>query len=222
MLRRLFRAKKSTRPSTDRRKSHRSSFGQFESLERRECPAFTFTSNILTQTLTFNQTANNGNAVLDDQGFLNSFQITDGSGTNNPILLFPVTTVIVNMLSNTGNQLNYDQDVAYTGSVVLNLNNGNRTVNFTGTNNAPGGNVTISGGTGNQTVNLSTNTMLNVGTGPAGNLNINLGAGTDVVSDNGNGLNIGNNGDFDGVNNFTYTGALTVGNDFDIGWPIPP
>ncbi len=91
----------------------------YASLEPRLYLAFTGMFDGTTLTLT--QTMDDGDVVVDNNGTDDAFRTTDGSGTSE---FDAATNVIVNLLGDTGNQLDFDLDNPHTGSAELNLGNG--------------------------------------------------------------------------------------------------
>ena len=69
-------------------------------------------------TLTLTQISDQGAVTIDDNGAGSEFQATDGSGTTT---FDAATNLVVNMLDDTGNQLDIDLDSALAGNLTLNL-----------------------------------------------------------------------------------------------------
>lgn len=205
MIRRYM---KDTRNRKTRRKqkkiatSKMKDLSQFELLEDRRMLAFVSAFDGTTLTLT--QTADDGAIVIDNNGAGNAFRATDGSGL---VTFDAATNVTVDLLDSTGNQLDLDLDNAHTGDVTLNLGEGARTVNFTGTGNAMGGNLSVTGGTGNHTVEVAVNAGLSV----TGSASFSLGTGFDVIDEDGNDITIGSDLNMTDVNRFENNGTMNVG-----------
>ncbi len=115
-------------------------------------------------------------------------------------------TLVVNMLSNTGNQVSMDLDNPVIAFITLNLGDGDRLVEFVGESNNPLRDITINADLGNQHIELSVNAALAVAT-----LEIDLGMGNDTVDDDANNLNLSEDLVFRGVNLFENDGFLSVG-----------
>jgi hypothetical protein len=122
------------------------------------------------------------------------------------------------MLSNTGNGLSVDLDTGLVGNLSIQANNGLRSISLTGGDNSIGGNLYLTAGTGNQTVNLATTADLAV----LGKATVVLGAGNDSIS-TGAGLSVDVTGDarFDlGTGSDTFGtglgGDLTVGGSLNV------
>ncbi len=154
-------------------------------------------------TLTITQSGNNGDLVIDKNGLGSAWRASDGSGT---VTFVAAANLVVNLLPNTTNALTLDVDSAHAGSVTLNLGDGNRAVNFTGTNNTFGTDVTITGGAGAQVVELAVNANFGVG----GTLTIDLGTGIDMVDEDNRNVTIGTDMNLSGAK-FENGGTMTVG-----------
>jgi hypothetical protein len=154
-------------------------------------------------TLTINQTANDGDIVIANNGGNSAFRALDSSGFWNGV---PATNVIVNLLPNTGNKLQFDLDNFHAGNAELNLGDGDRAVVFGGTSNLIAGNLTIMGGTGDQEVLFDVPIPLGV----VGNAMINLSTGADNTVFSAN-ANIAGTLSFVGVNAVVNQADLAVG-----------
>lgn len=200
---------KSRRTKSNSRKVNRRSTlaNSYQALETRHLLAFLgFFDGI---TLDVIQTADDGMVTIDNNGGGNAFQATDGSGT---ATFVAATNLVVDMLDGTGNELDLDLVNAHTGDVELNLGDGTRAVNFTGTGNAIDGSLTVTAGNEDQTLEIAVNNTLTVG----GNLAFDLGTGNDVVDEDNNDIAIAGNWDFVGVNFFENGGVMTVGGNVTV------
>jgi hypothetical protein len=161
-----------------------------------------FSSSFDGTTLTISQTANNGNIIIDNNGTGNAFRTTDGSGTVEYVV---ATNVVVNLFSNTLNNLAVELDTAHPGAITLNLGDGNRTLNFNGFNNTMGG-LTINAGAGDQTIELAINTHF----AAIDSVAVDLGIGVDRVDENGFDVTIGSDLTIKGAK-FENNGTMNVG-----------
>lgn len=113
----------------------------------------------------------------------------------------------VNMLAGTSS-LFITLDTGLVGSLTVQGNNGTRSIGFDGSDNSIGGALTLSVGTGNQTIQLAENADLSVGR----NATLNLGAGTDALDAINSIAVVGNVYIYAGTGNDTFTtdGDVTV------------
>jgi len=155
-------------------------------------------------TLTLTQSTDDGNITIDNNGAGNAFQTNDGSGL---VTYVAATNVVIDLLPNTTNQLDFDLDNAHTGFVTLNLGDGARDMNLTGTSNSIGGNLSINAGTDAQVLEIGVNSGLTVG----GSMSIDLGVGFDTVDEDNNNIDITADMNFIGVNDFENGGTMNVG-----------
>ncbi len=153
--------------------------------------------------LTSTQVSDPGNVTVDNNGPSQSIRFITGVTST----IAPANHITVNMLNGTSTNLSIDLDNALTGNLSVNLANGNRALNLNGTSNSIGGNLQVTGGSGDQTVEVAINNALLVG----GFALLDLGTGSDVVDEDGNNISITGNLDFAGVNSFKNGGTLTVG-----------
>jgi hypothetical protein len=166
---------------------------------------------------------NGFNHLFDlNENKLSSLQISDqgpvtvdNNGTAGAIRFIALSTgeiavadhLEIEMLGGSLSSLDLDFDNPFAGNVDLLLNSGHRDVNFSGDSNSIGGNLSITGGSGDHTVGLAVNAPLQVG----GEASISLGLDVDSLTDNGSGAVIGGNLLVSGINTFTVGGVLTVG-----------
>ena len=158
--------------------------------------------------MTSTQVSDPGPVVVDNNGISNSIRFIDG-GVN---VLTTVTNLTIDMLDNSGTDMDIQLDNALAGNLAVNLGDGNRTLNLTGTSNDIGGLLSITGGTGSQDVGLANNSHLNV----AGSVFLDLGSGSDTVEESGNNIDIGGNLLMVGVNLFENDGIMNVLGDVSV------
>ncbi|MGI9516827.1 MAG: beta strand repeat-containing protein, partial [Pirellulaceae bacterium] len=158
--------------------------------------------NFITSTLTSTQLSDVGDLTIDNNGTGDSFQFING-GT---VEVAPAANLAVTLLDGTS-MLDVDLDNAHTGDLTIDVGNGDRAVNFTGTSNSIGGNLHLTADTGSQVVELAVNADLGVG----GHANIDLGADADVVDEDNNNISITGDLDLVGVNFFENGGTMNVG-----------
>jgi hypothetical protein len=184
--------------------------------------SFTFNANLLnlsgfnhvyvhaTSTLTSTQLADFGNVIVDSNGPAGAIRFI-GVGTST---ITPANNLVVNMLSGSTSNLDIDLDTALSGNLTVNLGSGDRALNFTGTNNSIGGVLNVTGGTGNQTVEIAVNSPFSVG----GNATFSLGTGNDTVDEDGNNTSFGGTLNLLGVNTFVNNATMTIGGNvlFDV------
>lgn len=199
--------KRSKQKRSKRRQRRMSGPLQFDCLESRRLLAFSFGFD--GATLFLNQTMDDGIVMVDNDGPGNAFRVTDGSGTNT---FLAAPSVVINLLDGTGQSLELKLNQAHTGNVALNLGDGDRNVEFSGTMNAIGNSLFVTGGNGNQTIGLAKYQTLTVD----GNLRIDLGNGDDRISDTSAGIDVGGNWNFFGVNDFENEGIMNVLGDVTI------
>ena len=175
---------------------------QMERLEDRLLLAFV--AFVDGDTLTLTQTFDDGDIVVDNNGTSSEFRVIDGIGTANYV---GATNVVVNLLDDTGNQLDLGLDNAHTGDVTLNVGNGARAVNFIGTGNAIGGDLVVNAGTGIQIVELAVNNAIDV----TGSASFSLGTDFDVVDEDAENITVGADWNMTDVNRFENNGTMSVG-----------
>lgn len=158
--------------------------------------------------LVSSQIADTGDVVFDNDGGLSGFDWQVKTGLVGAHSTLGAENLVVNLLSNTGNNLEMDLINPVIASIELNIGDGNRSVLFTGISNNPLRDITINGGTGDQFVDLAVNHPLGVAT-----LNVSLGTGFDTVVDTSNLLQVDEDLIFSGVNQFEHTGIVTVFRD---------
>lgn len=183
--------------------------------------AFDFDANLLglsdfnhiythaTRTLVSTQVLDLGPVIVDLNGAGGAVRFS--STVTNTIT--PINNLAVNLQNGTSS-LNIDLDSAMPGYLNVSLGSGDRTFGMTGSNNGIIGDLTISGGTGAQTVLVAVNAPLTVG----GSAVFSLGSGSDMVGTTGRNVSVTGNLSMIGVNSFTNTAALTVGGNllFDV------
>ncbi len=166
--------------------------------------------------LVMNQLADTGDIVIDNDGGITGIDWRLFTGLGGVASTTPADSLELNMLNNTGN-VEMDLINPVIAFLTLNLGNGDRNVDFTGTSNNPLRDLVISANVGDQNVALSTNAALAVAT-----LDIDLGVGFDTVDENGNDLIISEDLFFRGVNVFendgilSVTGMASIGNGFEV------
>ena len=160
-------------------------------------------------TLTSVQVSDTGGPVtVDTNGAGNSARVISSSTT----MLGPVSHIDVSMLNGSGNDLMIDLDTPLAGNLTVDLGNGIRTLDFTGTSNSVGGALDVSGGSEAQTVNVAVNNDLTVGN----DASFALGTGSDTFSVNGNNATIPGNLLLQDVNDFDNDGTVAVGGNLTI------
>ena len=158
--------------------------------------------------LVMNQLADTGDLIVDNDG---------GAGTDWRAILgiggeSTITTasnLVLNLLPNTGNNLEVDLVNPVLSSIEINVGDGDRNIEFTGISNNPLRDITITAGAGDQFVDLSVNQPLGVAT-----LSIDLGMGFDTVEDSTDALIVDEDLFLIGVNQFEHTGIISVFRDF--------
>lgn len=159
--------------------------------------------------LTSTQISDQGDIVVDNNGTANSIRFTTGGSTSE---IAPVNNLDINLLGGTGNNLDVDWDMAYTGDLRIDMGSSPRILSFTGDSNSISNDLTVTAGSGDQTVNLATTTNLMVG----GDVSIDLGLNNDSLTDSGNDVNVGGDFTITGGNNYTNSGTMTVGGNLFI------
>ncbi len=158
---------------------------------------------VANDTLRLTQTADVGNITIDNNGVDNAIRILAGSTTE----LTAAAHVRVDLISNTGN-LEIDYDSAQSGDTIINLQNGDRVVRFTGDSNEIGGTLRIDAGQfDDQDIHLADNASLVVG----GSVVINLRGGNDLIDEGSNNLFIDNNLILRSVNSFRNDNTVMIG-----------
>lgn len=178
----------------------------YDRMESREMLAASAMFDAGTNTLTIEQTVDDGAMTVDNLGAANEFRVTDGSGTTT---FQSAINVVVKMLDNTSNVLNFALGNPHSGDVTLKLGDGARIVNFTGTSNNIGNDLLIRAGAGDQTVELAAVSNFSVD----GNVRIDLGAGVDMVDEDNRNISVLGNMHLINVNAFENGGVMTVGGD---------
>lgn len=161
-----------------------------------------FSSKLQGNTLTLTQTADSGNITLDNNGTNGAFRITEG-GTQ---AFSPAYSLVVR-LQDGSRILWFDLDQSVHRDVTIHLGNGNRNLQFTGSSNNIRGNLTITAGTGNQTVYLAEPWNLAVG----GRMRIDLGRGDDRVVNGSRRVVVSGEVVLRGVNSWVNDGLLRLG-----------
>ncbi len=161
-----------------------------------------------TKTLVSTQVSSTGPVTIDDNGPSQSIRFNSGTTS----IVTPVNKMTVNMLNNSGSNLNVDLDNAFAGELALNLGDGARALNLTGASNSFGGNLTITGGSDAQTVEVAVNNDLSV----TGNMIVDLGQGNDSVDEDGRMISVTGSLTFAGVNTFDNGGTMSVGGNVTV------
>lgn len=207
MIRRWFNALEKTNVRK-KAQTGQSQFGQFEQLEDKRCLAWVgFFDGV---TLTLEQTGDDGDVIVDNSGVGNSWRVTDNASS---LTFVNAENLIVNMLDNTANQLNFQINTTHSGDVELNLGDGPRDVIFDGFNipgvgNTVGGDMTVNAGDGPQFINLAPIVFFPLPYQSNGSSTFNLGDGFDTVYNNENFVIVGGDLNLLGVNDFIYTDFL--------------
>jgi hypothetical protein len=175
-----------------------------ETLEDRLTPAFTFQYTPSIDLWTLTQTQNDGDVVVTVDG-ANDLSVSEGGG---PAVTVGVAngSLRLTMLSNT-DDVSVTLDGGLGGNLTINLQSGARDLQLDGAANFVGSNLSITAGTGDQTVDLSDNAPLTVG----GSVSIDLGLGDDTVTTSGEDVLIGSNFTMRGVNTWSSTDTVVVG-----------
>ena len=156
-----------------------------------------------TQSLVASQVGPSGPVQIDNNGSNQAIRFTNDGSTSE---FTPVNDLTVNMLNGSGTSLNLTLDSLFSGDMSFSLGSGTRSMTFDGSDNSIDGLLTITAGTGDQTVNLALNQMLSV----TAETSINLGTGSDTAGDQGNGLDFGSDLVLQGINDFTSNGLVSV------------
>jgi hypothetical protein len=152
------------------------------------------------------QVGGSPNVTFDDNGPGGAIRFTAAD----TMVIAPVTSLSIVMLDGSLTNLVVDLDNSLAGDLTVNLRAGNRTFNMSGSSNTIGGNLVITGTTGNQQVGLGVNNRLDV----AGTGTFNLGTGTDVLDTNGRNVLIGGPVSMTGVNTFVNSATASFGGSF--------
>lgn len=208
MIRRWFNASEKTNVRK-KAQTGQSQFGQFEQLEDKRCLAWVgFFDGV---TLTLEQQTDDGDVIIDNSGVGDSWRVTDNAAS---LTFVNAENLIVKMLDNTANQLNFQINTTHSGNVELNLGDGPRDVIFDGFNfnpaigNTVGGDMTVNAGAGPQFINLAPIVSLPLPYQSNGSSTFNLGDGFDTVYNNENFVIVGGDLNLLGVNDFIYTDFL--------------
>lgn len=161
-----------------------------------------FTSKLKKGVLTLEQTANNGQVTIDNNGPNGAFRVLEVGTTTFQV----ADSLVVVLLDNSDPILNVDFDSKVIRDVSLELGNGQRQVNFVGANNTMGGTLTIMAGAGDQVVELAVSAALDL----EGALNAQLGKGFDTVDNDNNAVTVTGDMTFIGVNEFESNGVFLV------------
>ncbi len=149
-----------------------------------------------------------GSVVVDNQGPGDAIRFNHG-GTS---LLMPVMSLQVNMQDSSLTDLDINLNGILSGDLGVDLGDGLRQLRLVGLGNSIGGDLLVSAGSGDQTVNLNVASPLTV----SGVVMLDLNGGNDTLSDNVNGIDIGGDLSLYGVNQFTNLGTLLVGGHWTI------
>lgn len=169
---------------------------------------FDFFYTALDDRLVANQLTDTGDLRIDNDGGVTGVDWQFFPNSGGVASLSPAENLILNMVSDTGNNLEVDLKNPVIASIDLNLGDGNRSVAFTGTANNPLRDISVTAGAGSQTVDISVNSPLGVAT-----LDVNLGSGFDTLEDSANALIIDEDLRLTGVNVFEHDGVLSVARD---------
>lgn len=187
-------------------------FLNLESLEERLTPAFDFFYNPSGDIWTVTQVQDDGDATITVDG-INDLVIDDGAG--GPVTVgVALGSLTVNMMDNSSGDVSVTIDGPLSGNVTVNLGNGGdsdgdsvRDLDFDAAlGSLVFGNLRITGGTGDQEVELSTAGPMDVG----GTINIDLGLGDDTVAAT-NGFSSGSSTTMNNVNYFAPSPGLPSG-----------
>ncbi|MCP4099334.1 MAG: hypothetical protein GY748_24180, partial [Planctomycetaceae bacterium] len=159
-----------------------------------------------------------GALVSNQVGILGTSALVDTNGPNGAVrvitdgvaVLGPVEDLTINMLEASGDDLTVDLDQPLSGTLNVDLGSGFRTLNLTGISNAIGGDLIVSAGALDQTLNLAVNSDLNI----TGQAILDLGFGVDELDINGRAASIGGAATLSGVNRFINDGQFSVGDNF--------
>ena len=154
-----------------------------EALEERLTPAFDFFYNPAGDIWTVTQVQDDGDATITVDAITNDLVVDDGAG--GPVTVgVALGSLTVHLMDNSSGDLTVQLDEFLFGNVSIHLGNGgdfdgdgNRNLDLTGISNTVLGNFSVTGGTSDQVVDLSTLALLSVG----GSFNMNLGLGNDAV-----------------------------------------
>jgi hypothetical protein len=175
----------------------------FERLEDKRCLAFLgFFDGV---TLQITQTANDGDALIENSTGV--WRATDNAAT---FTFVAAQNVRLIMQDDTLGQVDFAVDLEHLGNVEIQLGNGARELFLSGALNEIGGNLDITSGTGDQTINLGPNASPII----HGNMSADLGSGYNIVLNNDNLLTVDGNLTLKKVNEFHYS--------LQIGLPGPP
>jgi hypothetical protein len=177
-----------------------------EKLEDRWNPTFLSAFDSLSSTWTLTQIANSGAVQVQTSG--GNLILNEPAPAGPPIVLGGEgANLKINMLANTGNQLQVTLNDPLTGTLTVQANIGSRTILFDGTSNTIG-KLSLTAGTGNQTVNLASVASMSVGS----TATISLGGGNDTINATNN-VTVGLNAYVylgAGNDNFATAGSVTV------------
>ncbi|MDG1808765.1 MAG: hypothetical protein P8I27_12785 [Pirellulaceae bacterium] len=169
---------------------------------------FDFFYTALDDRLVANQLIDTGSVVVDNDGGVTGVDWRISPNLGGVASLSPAENFILNMVSDTGNNVEMDLKNPVIASIEINLGDGDRQVDFTGTANNPLRDISVTAGAGNQVVDISVNSPLGVAS-----LDVNLGSGFDIVEDSANTLIIDEDLRLTGVNQFVHDGVLAVARD---------
>lgn len=160
-------------------------------------------------TLTSVQTdANGGPVTFDNNGDGNAVRVTADSVSE----FGPISNLVVTLLDNSLDTLNFDFDNPLAGNLTADVGDGNRIINFTGSDNSIGGVLDLSGGDGMQTVNIAVSNGLSV----AGDAIIDLGTGNDALDANGNNVSVAGSALLLNANRIALDGSTSIGGDLTV------
>ena len=193
-------------------KRSNNSFLNLESLEDRLTPAFDFFYNPAGDIWTVTQVQDDGDATVTVDAITNDLVIDDGAG--GPVTVgVALGSLTINLMDNSSGDLTVELDEFLFGNVSINLGNGGdfdgdgvRDLTLNGASNFIGGNLRMTGGTGDQSAVISGNVALSVG----GSTYIEFGLGDDSVTTDGD-VSIGGNLTLVNVNQWNSSDTVTVG-----------
>ena len=167
---------------------------------------FNFFFNQLTSTLTADQVSDPGPVTVDNNGVGNAIRFING-GINE---LVPTNNMNINMVDDSGTPLTLQLDHLFAGDLAIHLGSGNRSLVFDGNDNRIGGELMVTGTSGEQTVLLSNHAALET----SFNALFDLGTGHDVVEHTNFGIDITGQLELHGVNWFGGSTDVFVGGNF--------
>ncbi len=156
-------------------------------------------------TLQIDQTTNGGDAQIEN--LTGVWRATDNDGV---FTFVAAQNVRLQMQNNTLGQVDFQVEVEHLGNVDIRLGDGARELFLSGALNEIGGNLDITAGTGDQTINLGPNAAPIIHK----NMSADLGSGYNIILNNDNLLTVDGNLTLKKVNEFHYS--------LQVGLPGPP